>query len=264
MKPLHYLLLPLLLLAAGCDTVPSKHVLDLWDIRQYQADAERGDPQAQVHLGEAYASHWRMAEANYWYLKAARRGVPEAQYKLAQNYLEGAGVRKDAVEAYAWFSVASTQANLAARNARESLLVKLTRPETEAGDRRVAELFSLIAPQDLRYGLMLTAKERAEQKRRNRIITTAAISGIVSGATAGVLAPAVFGTSIATGAIIGGSTAGGTAVVSGTATAVATQNGQWAHETDVADKENRAGQQFPQYEAVPPPSRGVPVFQPVK
>jgi TPR repeat protein len=150
MKPLRYLLLPLLLLASGCHT-PNKPALDLIDIRQFQSDAERGDAVAQAHLGAAYATHLRFAEANYWYLKAANRGVPMAQYGLGKDYYEGAGLPKDVTEAYAWFTVASGQGDLAARNAREDLLVKLPRSETDAGDRRTAELLRIIPAEDLRY-----------------------------------------------------------------------------------------------------------------
>jgi hypothetical protein len=152
------MLLSLCLVAPGCYT--PRLTIDLQDIREYQDAAEQGNPLAQYHLGAAYESHLRYAEADLWYLRAAKQGVPEAQYALAENYCCGFGLPKNPVEAYAWFTVAGTQASLPSRNARETLAVRLTRSEVEAGDRRAKELLTIVPPQDLLYGETWTAVER--------------------------------------------------------------------------------------------------------
>jgi hypothetical protein len=161
MRVVRYMLLSLCLAAPGCYT--PRLTIDLQDIHEYQNAADLGNPLAQYHLGAAYESHLRYAEANLWYLRAAKQGVPEAQYALAENYCRGFGLPKNPVEAYAWFTVAGTQANLPSRNARETLAVRLTRSEVEAGDRRAKELLTIVPPQDLLYGETWTAVERGVQ-----------------------------------------------------------------------------------------------------
>jgi len=154
------MLLLLGLVASGCYS--PKVAIDLQDIREYRAAAEQGSPLAQYHLGAAYQSHLRFAEASLWFLRSAKQGVPEAQYAMAENYNNGMGVPKNPVEAYAWYTVAGTQANVPAKNARETIAVTLTLSEVEAGDRRAKELLTLIQPNDLLYGETWTAAEEGK------------------------------------------------------------------------------------------------------
>lgn len=42
-----------------------------------------------------------------WYMNAAKQGVPDAYFALADMYAKGASVAKDPVQAYAWFDLAS-------------------------------------------------------------------------------------------------------------------------------------------------------------
>ena len=154
------MLLLLGLVASGCYS--PKVAIDLQDIREYQTAAEQGFPLAQYHLGSAYQTHLRYAEASLWFLRSAKLGVPEAQYSIAENYNNGLGVPKNPVEAYAWYTVAGTQANVPAKNARDTLAVKLTRSEVEAGDRRAKDLLTIIAPNDLLYGETWTAAEEGK------------------------------------------------------------------------------------------------------
>jgi TPR repeat protein len=46
-----------------------------------------------------------------WYRKSAEQANVEAQYNLGQMYANGEGVPEDYVEAYAWLSIAATQAD---------------------------------------------------------------------------------------------------------------------------------------------------------
>jgi TPR repeat protein len=170
MKLTAFLFLPLLLLAAGCQTSP-KPAADLLEINRYKADAERGDVLAQYNLGAAYASQWRPIEASQWFRKAADFGSPEAQYRLALNYFHGAGVPKSVNQAYAWFDVAAAQGHLLAVNARESLATRMTRTEVEAGERLAAVLLAKIQPQNLRYVDGLAGKPEPETPERSRPYT---------------------------------------------------------------------------------------------
>lgn len=161
MKLSYLLFLPLLLLAAGCQTSP-KPAADLLEINRFKAEAERGDALAQYNLGAAYASQWRPLEASQWFRKAAELGSPEAQYRLGLNYFHGAGVPKSVNQAYAWFDVAAAQGHLLAVNARESLATRMTRTEVEAGERLAAVLLAKIQPQNLRYVDGLAGKPESE------------------------------------------------------------------------------------------------------
>jgi len=42
-----------------------------------------------------------------WYMTAAKQGVPDAYFALADMYAKGISVAKDPVQAYAWFNLAS-------------------------------------------------------------------------------------------------------------------------------------------------------------
>ena len=56
-------------------------------------------------------------EAARWYRKAAEQGAAYAQFALGVAYEIGAGVPKDAVQAYAWYNLSAAQGNEdAARN----------------------------------------------------------------------------------------------------------------------------------------------------
>jgi Sel1 repeat len=192
MKIGRHLLLPLCLLTWGCHS--PRPAAELQDIRKYQVAATRGDASAQYHLGEAYASHLRFSEADLWYLRAARQGVPEAQYAIGENYYNGTGVPQNPVEAYAWFTVAGTQANIPAHNARENLAVRLTRAELDAGERRAAELLSMIPAEKLIYGQTWTAAEQADKDRqqtvRDYVVAGAVVGGVGGGVVAGTVATA--------------------------------------------------------------------------
>ena len=56
-------------------------------------------------------------------IKAAERGDAEAQYQLGVIYVDGEGVAKNAVKAYAWFSLAAGQGVEDAAKKRDSIAV---------------------------------------------------------------------------------------------------------------------------------------------
>ena len=65
------------------------------------------DPRAAYAIGEYYDNHWvfwpNYKKAFKYYLFAAERGVPEAQYNVANMYEFGDGVKKDLVQSVRWY-----------------------------------------------------------------------------------------------------------------------------------------------------------------
>jgi hypothetical protein len=56
------------------------------------------------------------AAAARWYLKLAERGNAEAQFRLANLHVKGAGVRRDEVAAVKWYARAASQGHQGAQN----------------------------------------------------------------------------------------------------------------------------------------------------
>jgi TPR repeat protein len=90
--------------------------LKIDSMRRLQRDAELGDAVAQFNLGIVYGNRDgepgytvenRRVDAIRWLLRAANQGLPRAQSRLAEIYVEGSGVSKDAVKACAWFLLAA-------------------------------------------------------------------------------------------------------------------------------------------------------------
>jgi len=81
-------------------------------MKRLQIAAQAGDALAQFNLGVMYDhgmdnnEHPRVAnrdEAIRWLLSAAKQGLPRAQLKLAQFYVDGEVAEDHRVEAGAWF-----------------------------------------------------------------------------------------------------------------------------------------------------------------
>lgn len=130
MNRIIFAMLPFVLLS--CSSGPERIKADLKDL---QHDAERNDAKAQWELGSRYMKLGNWTEANKWLLEAARRGITDAQYQLAQNYEKGQGLRKDFVEAYAWFALAAQRGHLMAINARERLSRLLSHADLAEANR---------------------------------------------------------------------------------------------------------------------------------
>ncbi len=85
-------------------------------MRRLQRDAELGDAVAQFNLGIVYGNRSgeigydvedRRTDAIRWLLRSANQGLPRAQTRLAEIYVDGPGASKDAVKAAAWFLLAA-------------------------------------------------------------------------------------------------------------------------------------------------------------
>ena len=70
------------------------------------------DPRAAYSIGEYYDNHWvfwpNYKKAFKYYLFAAERGVPEAQYNVANMYEFGDGVKKDLTQSVRWYLQCNT------------------------------------------------------------------------------------------------------------------------------------------------------------
>ena len=70
------------------------------------------DPRAAYALGEYHDDHWYF-NSNYkkafnYYLFSAERGVPEAQFNVANMYEHGDGVKKDLTQSVRWYLQCNT------------------------------------------------------------------------------------------------------------------------------------------------------------
>ncbi|MBO4649012.1 MAG: sel1 repeat family protein [Lentisphaeria bacterium] len=75
--------------------------------------AEAGDAESAFYLGNEYyyGEHRKInyTLAAYWYLKAAEKGIPEAQYNYAACLESGRGVKINLPEAFSWYQKAAKQ-----------------------------------------------------------------------------------------------------------------------------------------------------------
>jgi TPR repeat protein len=80
--------------------------------------AEKGDPDAQIRLGEIYRTSFvvrrSLTTALKWFRLAAESGSTEAQYKLAGMFEHGHGTPQDYVNAAKWFRQAADNGHVEA------------------------------------------------------------------------------------------------------------------------------------------------------
>ena len=92
------------------------------------------DPRAAYAIGEYYDNHWvfwpNYKKAFKYYLFAAERGVPEAQYNVANMYEFGDGVKKDLVQSVRWYLQCNVSSLCAAgQEGIDDLIIQLTNEE---------------------------------------------------------------------------------------------------------------------------------------
>ena len=78
-----------------------------------------GDVHAMLGIAHVAALRGDHAEAAQWYARAAARGDATARALLASAYLEGRGVPRDPLRAYAWYELASRAGHANAARARD-------------------------------------------------------------------------------------------------------------------------------------------------
>lgn len=88
---------------------------DATALQWFERAARQGLPEAQYHLGNMYAYGLAAlpAEADgarlaaQWYFEAARKGHADAQYSLGILFLTGSGVEQNSAEAMRWIEKAA-------------------------------------------------------------------------------------------------------------------------------------------------------------
>jgi len=123
-------------------------------MKRMQIAAAAGDALAQFNLGMMYDHgmddnhHPRTAdrgEAARWFLSAAKQGLPRAQLKLAQFYIEAEEQGDHRVEAGAWFLRAAAGSSGAqqyeAKKGYEKVAAQMTEAEIAAA-RALADTWS--------------------------------------------------------------------------------------------------------------------------
>ena len=83
------------------------------EVADLLTQAERGDPEAQLKVGEMYVAGRDVPQndvvAFAWYRQAAEQGVAEAQFNVGLMYSAGRGVPRDEAEAVTWYQKAAAQ-----------------------------------------------------------------------------------------------------------------------------------------------------------
>ena len=103
-------------LAKGLEAVEKGH----WQtaLAEFKPLANRGDPNAQVDLGNLYMRGLGVEQdygiAYEWYAKAAHQGHATGQNKLALMLYYGLGIKENHTEAASWFLKAAEQGDPAA------------------------------------------------------------------------------------------------------------------------------------------------------
>ena len=98
--------------------------------------SEEGDPRAAYALAEYYDDHpliiTNYKKAAQLYLFAAERGVPEAQYNIANMLERGDGVKKDLIQSVRWYLQCNVSSLCAAgQEGIDDLIIQLTKEEFE-------------------------------------------------------------------------------------------------------------------------------------
>lgn len=91
------------------------------DIPALEAQAARGDAQAQIQLGRLFAEGRQVPpdyqQAAQYYLAAAQQGSAEGQYRLGELFEAGQGVVGDEIQAADWYGKAASQGHAGAQYA---------------------------------------------------------------------------------------------------------------------------------------------------
>ncbi len=92
----------------------------------WQPLAEQGDYHAAFGMGALSQTRDQFEDAARWYEQAARAGLTSAQVLLGSMYIDGRGVPRDAVRAYAWLHRATLDGHANAAQARDAVGAALT------------------------------------------------------------------------------------------------------------------------------------------
>jgi hypothetical protein len=151
-------------------------------LREFQAAAQKGDPEAEFYLGWLYDNADGVEhdddEAARWYRRAADQGYAPAQHYLGLLYADGEGIGQDFGQAETWFRRAALQGNPGAQYAlgvmyRDGVVVDKDPVEALkwlilAVDHGAAEEDEEAAPAREALARSLTPEQRADAEQRVR------------------------------------------------------------------------------------------------
>jgi uncharacterized protein len=115
----------------------------------YEKALDQGDFLTNNNLAVLYRDGSQDVPRNYarameLFKKGALMGDEQSQNNLGMMYLQGQGVAKDLVEAYAWFSLAAMQGNVSAQKNLDFVRRKLPANQLQAGNQRIDVLLRII------------------------------------------------------------------------------------------------------------------------
>lgn len=159
-RRIHFMLRSLLLMmivilpaiARGAEPVsqPFSHTVYLQPYSKLRQAAEQGDAQAQYDLAYLYYKSGTDPEvtgvmrserlAAHWYREAAMQGHASAQYNMAVLHLQGHGVERDPVVAYAWLLQAASTGHEGSKQLMNELNNLLNARQIEEAHVRSAAL----------------------------------------------------------------------------------------------------------------------------
>jgi TPR repeat protein len=103
------------LLVCAPIAVTSVNANDLNDLGKIKLKALNGDPSSQLRLGFHYSTaKENLAEAFFWYEKAAKAGEPSACHYVAKAYATGRGTPQNLELAKVWYEKAALNGNATA------------------------------------------------------------------------------------------------------------------------------------------------------
>lgn len=85
------------------------------DMQALTERAQKGEPAAEIALGDAAHAEKKFDVAHNWYLSAAKQGSARAQYCLGRMYRDGEGVPVDEKQAVIWLRHAASGGDVRAQ-----------------------------------------------------------------------------------------------------------------------------------------------------
>lgn len=123
-------------------------------VEDMKKTANQGDSKAQVILGICYQFGQQGETVDFvaavsWYTQAVRNKNADGMFNLGCCFEDGAGVKKDLTEAYAYFLLARTYNRTSGIRERLAVLERRLSPsDIERGVARSKELYYLINPEE--------------------------------------------------------------------------------------------------------------------
>ncbi len=120
-------------ISARAETTPGWRAFTAGDHEKAEAIwrplAESGDHNAAFGMAVLAQTRNQLEQAARWYEQAARAGMTNAQVLLGSMYIDGRGVPRDAVRAYAWLHRATLDGHANAARARDAVGAALSREQ---------------------------------------------------------------------------------------------------------------------------------------